>query len=128
MKCADVAKSADARDLKSLGSNTVPVQVRSSAPPAISRKKRTSRKWGAFFCPCFGGCLFYLSVFGCLFVFFTCFRLFSPVCGLVWFGFGFGFGLDLGLGLLILFYTYTYLYLFIFILRHLKADAAYSLS
>lgn len=48
----------------------------------------------------------------------------------VWFGFGFGFGLDLGLGLglLILFYTYTYLYLFMFILRHLKADAAYSLS
>ena len=116
MKCADVAKSADARDLKSLGSNTVPVQVRSSAPPAISRKKRTSRKWGAFFCLCFGGYLFYLSVFGCLFVFFTCFRLFSPVCGLVWiwiwiwiwvwFGFGFRFGFA---------YTFLYLYLFIFV-------------
>lgn len=74
--------------------------------------KRTSRKWGAFFCLCFGECLFYLSVFGCLFVFFTCFRLFSPVWGLVWiwiwvwFGFGFRFGFA---------YTFLYLYLFIFV-------------
>lgn len=48
------------------------------------QKKRTSRKWGAFFCLCFGGYLFYLSVFGCLFVLLACFRLFSPVWGLVW--------------------------------------------
>lgn len=39
-----------------------------------------------------------------------------------------GFGLDLGLGLGLLILIYIYLYLFMFILRHLKADAAYSLS
>ena len=75
--------------------------------------------------------MFYLSVFGCLFVFFTCFRLFSPVWGLdlgLDLDLGLGLDLDLGLGLLILIYTYTYLYLFMFILRRLKADAAYSLS
>ena len=104
-------------------------QVSASAPPAVSRKKRTSRKWGAFFCLFFGKCLFYLSVFGCLFVFFTCFRLFSPVWGLdLDLGLGLDLDLGLGLGLLILIYTYTYLYLFMFILRRLKADAAYSLS
>ena len=36
MCCAGVAKSADARDLKSLGSDTVPVQIRPAAP----RKRR----------------------------------------------------------------------------------------
>ena len=36
--CAAVVKSADTRDLKSLGRNTVPVQVRSAAPSFLRKK------------------------------------------------------------------------------------------
>ncbi len=39
---AAVAEQADARDLKSLGGNTVPVRPRSAAP------KSRSRKWAGF--------------------------------------------------------------------------------
>ena len=38
MRYAAVAKSADARDLKSLGRNAIPVQVRSAAPTSLVKK------------------------------------------------------------------------------------------
>lgn len=63
-----------------------------------------------------------------IWLFICVFYLLSVILTCLWFGLDLGLGLGLGLGLLILFYTYTYLYLFMFILRHLKADAAYSLS
>ena len=58
------------------------------------------------------------------------FCLLSVILTCLGLGLDLGLGLGLGLGLLILIYTYTYLYLylFMFILRHLKVDAAYSLS
>lgn len=66
-------------------------------------------------------------VFASANVCFTCRYLVVYLCFLPAFGYshlfrvGFGFGFRFGFG-------FTYLYLFMFILRHLKADAAYSLS
>ena len=77
--------------------------------------KRTSRKWGAFFAFASADICFtcrYLAVYLCFLSAFGYSHLFG-----VWFGFGFRFG-----------FGFAYLYLFMFILRHLKADAAYSLS
>ena len=52
---AAVVKSADTRDLKSLGSNTVPVQVRSAAPISLKARKIGFER---FFC-CLESARFY---------------------------------------------------------------------
>lgn len=96
-------------------------QVSASAPPAVSRKKNAPHESGVRFLPLLRrmfvllvGIWLFICVFYLLSVILTCL--------------GLGLGLDLGLGLGLLILIYIYLYLFIFILRHLKADAAYSLS
>lgn len=86
--------------------------------------KRTSQKWGAFFAFASANVCFtcrYLVVY-------LCFYLLSVILTCLGLGLGLDLGLDLGLGLGLLILIYIYLYLFIFILRHLKVDAAYSLS
>lgn len=86
--------------------------------------KRTSQKWGAFL-PLLRR-MFVLLVGIWLFI--CVFYLLSVILTCLGLGLGLDLGLDLGLGLGLLILIYIYLYLFIFILRHLKVDAAYSLS